>query len=204
MRKAKGADGSRTTVLLMRHEKQPPHDNCAPEGSEIFSVGKREGLFSATVIEILQRIIWNAALAKNDWNHASHLDTIKETLNKPCGIRVIFWFLCRCMMTVIHQGILGTATGFWRYARKTRRPRGLPSKSYSYNLGIDEVERAKSQTKSRVRAKVEHVFQIMKLKFGSVKVQYRELGKNANRLFATCALVNLFTAHWKLLRPQFA
>ena len=32
----------------------------------------------------------------------------------------------------------------------------------------------------------------MKLKFGFVKVRYRGLAKNANRLFATCALVNLF------------
>jgi hypothetical protein len=32
----------------------------------------------------------------------------------------------------------------------------------------------------------------MKLKFGFSKVRYRGLLKNANRLFATCALVNLF------------
>ena len=84
------------------------------------------------------------------------------------------------------------------------RARDLTNKRYRYKDGIDEVERAKNRTKSRVRAKVEHVFQIMKLKFGFAKVRYRGLGKNANRLFATCALVNLFTARWKLLRPQFA
>jgi IS5 family transposase len=33
----------------------------------------------------------------------------------------------------------------------------------------------------------------MKLEFGFVKVRYRGLPKNANRLFTTCALVNLFT-----------
>jgi transposase, IS5 family len=58
---------------------------------------------------------------------------------------------------------------------------------------------AKNRTKSKVRAKVEHVFQVMKLKFGFVKVRYRGLKKNAHRLFVTCALVNLFVSRKKLL-----
>jgi hypothetical protein len=62
-----------------------------------------------------------------------------------------------------------------------------------------EVERAKNRNKSRVRSKVEHVFAMMKLQFGFVKVRYRGLKKNANRLFATCALVNLFLVRRKLL-----
>ena len=44
----------------------------------------------------------------------------------------------------------------------------------------------------------------MKLKFGFVKVSYRGLAKNTNRLFAICALVNLFNTRWKLLRPMLA
>jgi len=69
-----------------------------------------------------------------------------------------------------------------------------------YKGGIDEVEWAKNRSKSRVRSRVEHVFGVMKLKFGFVKVRYRGLQKNANRLFATCALVNLFVVRKKLLR----
>ena len=64
---------------------------------------------------------------------------------------------------------------------------------------VDEVAWAKNRTKSKVRAKVEHVFQVMKLKFGFVKVRYRGLKKNAHRLFVTCALVNLFVSRNKLL-----
>ncbi len=64
---------------------------------------------------------------------------------------------------------------------------------------VDERERATNRAKSTVRSKVEHVFGVMKLKFGFVKVRYRGLNKNANRLFATCALVNLFMARRKLL-----
>lgn len=57
----------------------------------------------------------------------------------------------------------------------------------------------KNRTKSRVRARVEHVFQVMKLKFGFVKARYRGLKKNGHRLFVTCALVNLFVSRKKLL-----
>jgi IS5 family transposase len=70
---------------------------------------------------------------------------------------------------------------------------------YRYKNRIDEVERAKNRNKSSIRSKVEHVFAVMKLKFGFVKVRYRGLKKNANRLFTTCALVNLFMARRKLL-----
>ena len=42
------------------------------------------------------------------------------------------------------------------------------------------------------------------MKFGFVKVRYRGLKKNANRLFATCALVNLYIARKQLLRTALA
>jgi transposase, IS5 family len=77
--------------------------------------------------------------------------------------------------------------------------RDCTNKRYRYQNRIDQVERAKNRTKSTVRSKVEHVFGVMKLKFGFVKVRYRGLKKNANRLFATCALVNLFMVRKKLL-----
>ena len=70
---------------------------------------------------------------------------------------------------------------------------------YRYKDGIDEVERAKNRTKSRVRSKVEHVFRVMKLQFGLVKLRYRGLKKNAHQLFVICGLVNLFLSRQKLL-----
>jgi IS5 family transposase len=57
----------------------------------------------------------------------------------------------------------------------------MTHKQYRYKDHVDEIERAKNRTKSRVRSKVEHVFGVMKLKFGFVKVRYRGLKKNANR-----------------------
>jgi len=73
------------------------------------------------------------------------------------------------------------------------------NRRYRYQDRTEEVEREKNRSKSKVRSKVEHVFAVMKLQFGFVKVRYRGLAKNANRLFATCALVNLYMVRQKLL-----
>lgn len=79
------------------------------------------------------------------------------------------------------------------------RAQDFTHRRYRYKDRVDEVERLKNREKSRVRSKVEHVFQVMKLKFGFVKVRYRGLAKNANRLFATCALINLYLSRKRLL-----
>ena len=75
----------------------------------------------------------------------------------------------------------------------------MTHKQYRFKKRVDEVERGKNRNKSRVRSKVEHVFAVLKLQFGFVKVRYRGLKKNANRLFATYAPVNLFLVRRKLL-----
>jgi IS5 family transposase len=69
------------------------------------------------------------------------------------------------------------------------------------NRPLSDDEKAKNKTKSKVRAKVEHPFLILKQVFGFRKVRYRGLDKNANRLFVACGLVNLFMARKVLLRP---
>ncbi len=69
---------------------------------------------------------------------------------------------------------------------------------------VNEAEKACNRTKSKVRAKVEHCFGVIKRVFGFAKVCYRGLDKNANRLFVTCALANLFVVRHRLLRLQGA
>jgi IS5 family transposase len=69
------------------------------------------------------------------------------------------------------------------------------------NQPLSATERAQNRTKSRVRAKVEHPFLILKRVFGFNKVRYRGILKNANRLLVACGLVNLFMARRILLRP---
>lgn len=65
---------------------------------------------------------------------------------------------------------------------------------------LTDAAQAKNRTKSKVRAKVEHVFRVMKRQFGFVKARYKGLAKNAHHLFVNCALVNLVIAKRVLLR----
>ena len=67
------------------------------------------------------------------------------------------------------------------------RAQDCTHRRYRYKDRIGEVERAKNRTKSRVRSRVEHVFGVMKLKFGLVKLRYRGLKKNANQFCAVSA-----------------
>ncbi len=69
------------------------------------------------------------------------------------------------------------------------------------NRPLTQEDKARNRTKSKVRAKVEHPFLVLKRIFGFNKVRYRGLDKNANRLFVACGLVNLYMARRLLLRP---
>ena len=69
---------------------------------------------------------------------------------------------------------------------------------------LTQAERETNRRKSSVRAKVEHVFGVIKRVFGFAKVRYRGMMKNANRFFVACALANLFMVRRSLMRPQGA
>ena len=69
---------------------------------------------------------------------------------------------------------------------------------------VDEAEHARNRTKSRVRARVEHVIGVIKRVFGFQKVRYRGLAKNACRLVVACALANLYMQRRTLLRAAAA
>ena len=61
-----------------------------------------------------------------------------------------------------------------------------------YKDRVDELQKKRNKTKSRVRAMVEHPFRILKRVFGFDKVRYRGIAKNHNRLCANFALINLY------------
>jgi IS5 family transposase len=68
----------------------------------------------------------------------------------------------------------------------------MPCKRTRFKGVVDELQKKKNRSKSSVRAKVEHVFRILKRVFGFDKVRYRGIAKNHNRLCANFALVNLY------------
>ncbi|WP_134980143.1 IS5 family transposase, partial [Xanthomonas axonopodis] len=63
---------------------------------------------------------------------------------------------------------------------------------------VDEVQRGKNRNKSRIRARVEHVFAVIKRLWGFNKVRYRGLQKNATRSFVALGLANLYLARARL------
>jgi len=64
---------------------------------------------------------------------------------------------------------------------------------------VDEAVRAKNRNKSRIRARVEHVFGVLKRLWGFSKVRYRGLAKNATRAFTALALANIYLGRRPLL-----
>lgn len=63
----------------------------------------------------------------------------------------------------------------------------------------EDLERIVNRIKSRTRARVEHVFGVVKRLWGFAKVRYRGLQKNATRAFVATGLANLFLARRHLM-----
>lgn len=70
------------------------------------------------------------------------------------------------------------------------------------NRRLNPQEALANRTKARVRAKVEHVFRIIKRQFGFDRVRYRGIHKNETRAVVACALANIFIVRNEL--PEFA
>ena len=114
--------------------------------------------------------------------------------------------------TVLTELLHGRETRVWgdqayrgqRAVIRERAPRArdFTNRRYRHRGLVDEVERAKNHTKSKVRARVEHSIGVIKRVFGFAKVRYRGLNKNLHRLLVTCALANLFMARRHLLHGQ--
>jgi IS5 family transposase len=64
---------------------------------------------------------------------------------------------------------------------------------------VDEIKRAKNRNKSRIRARVEHVFAVVKRLWGFSKVRYRGLAKNATRAFTALALSNIYMSRERIM-----
>ena len=65
---------------------------------------------------------------------------------------------------------------------------------------LTKRQRARNRRFGRVRAKVEHVFRVLKCQFGYRKVRYRGLVKNGAQLFALLALANLYLVRGRIAR----
>ena len=77
--------------------------------------------------------------------------------------------------------------------RINRRPSSRP---------LSQHQRFINRRRSAARARVEHVFHVVKRLWGFSKVRYRGLAKNTARLYTAFALANLYLLRRRLLSPQ--
>lgn len=75
----------------------------------------------------------------------------------------------------------------WRVKAKAKPGRELTKR-----------QRARNRRFGKVRAKVEHVFRVLKCQFGYRKVRYRGIAKNGAQVFALLALANIFLVRGRL------
>ena len=85
----------------------------------------------------------------------------------------------------------------WHIAMRPGKRRALDKSRL-----VDELSDQLERIKARIRAKVEHPFQVIKRQFGHVKVRYRGLKKNTAQLHTLFARSNLWMARKALMKAQ--
>ena len=63
---------------------------------------------------------------------------------------------------------------------------------------LTTAQRRRNRRFGKIRAKVEHVFRVMKCQFGYRRVRYRGIAKNGAQVFALLALANLYLVRSRL------
>lgn len=79
---------------------------------------------------------------------------------------------------------------------KAPKAKDFTNRQCRWKHHIDEAIKASNRRKSRIRSRVEHTIGVIKRVFGFAKVRYRGLAKNANRVFVTAALANIFLVRY--------
>lgn len=78
---------------------------------------------------------------------------------------------------------------FWGVSLKATRAHPLTDANKRFNRRM-----------SSIRARVEHVFRVIKCQFGYTKVRYKGIAKNAAQVFSLIGLTNLYLARRALMR----
>jgi IS5 family transposase len=77
---------------------------------------------------------------------------------------------------------------YWGVLDKNKKNRKLSKKQHKLN-----------KRKSKIRAKVEHPFQVLKCQWGHTKTRYKGLAKNSMQLYTLFSLINLYRMRRKLM-----
>jgi IS5 family transposase len=87
---------------------------------------------------------------------------------------------------------------FKRAARKAGVYWGVALKA-TKQRPLTQANKRTNRKHSSIRARVEHIFRVMKRQFGYVKVRYKGLAKNAAQVFTLIGLTNLYLARPKVM-----
>lgn len=88
---------------------------------------------------------------------------------------------------------------FKRLARQAGVFWGVSLKASQQYRRLSDANQRFNHKMSSIRARVEHVFCVIKRQFGYTKVRYRGLVKNAAQVFALIGLTNLYRARRALM-----
>ena len=92
---------------------------------------------------------------------------------------------------------------YWSEAhRQAALAKGIRYRVNRRSPRLSEYQRFINRRRSAARARVEHVFHVVKRLWGFSKVRYRGLAKNTARLFTAFALANLYLLRRRLLVAQ--
>ena len=92
---------------------------------------------------------------------------------------------------------------YWSEAhRQAALAKGIRYRVNRRSPHLSEYQRFINRRRSAARARVEHVFHVVKRLWGFSKVRYRGLAKNTARLYTAFALANLYLLRRRLLVPQ--
>lgn len=92
-----------------------------------------------------------------------------------------------------------TSDSYKRGARATGMTWCVNDKRKAGHGNLSSAQRKRNRRQSRVRARVEHLFRIIKCQFGYRKVRYKGLAKNRAQVMSLMAMANLY-----LLRRRLA
>jgi IS5 family transposase len=92
---------------------------------------------------------------------------------------------------------------YWSEAhRQAALAKGIRYRVNRRSPHLSEYQRYINRRRSAARARVEHVFHVVKRLWGFSKVRYRGLAKNTVRLYTAFALANLYLLRRRLLLAQ--
>ena len=92
---------------------------------------------------------------------------------------------------------------YWSEAhRQAALAKGIRYRVNRRSRHLSEYQRFINRRRSAARARVEHVFHVVKRLWGFNKVRYRGLAKNTARLYTAFALANLYLLRRRLLPAQ--